>query len=146
MTYTITTTVDGQFEDVLEATAGAIEDEGFGLLTEIDVQSTLEQKLDTEFRRYRMLGACNPSLARDGLDTEPELGALLPCNVVVYETESGAVSVHAVDPERLIGVTGNSELAVTAADVGERFERVIAAVDERFATATDEDSAVAQPT
>jgi len=146
MTYTITTTVEGQFEAVLKATAEAIENEGFGLLTDVDVQATLEEEIGAERSQYRILGACNPSLARDGLDTEPQLGALLPCNVVVYETDSGAISVHAVDPERLIGVTENAELTAAAAEIGERFERVIDAVDGQFPPETDDDEVLAQPT
>ncbi|WP_459191954.1 DUF302 domain-containing protein [Halosimplex sp. J119] len=125
MGYTIQTTVDGEFDDVVERTIGALEDEGFGVLCDIDVQATFAKKLDEEFRQYRILGACNPQLAYDGLGDELELGALLPCNVVVYETDDGPVAVSAVDPAKLVGITDNPELDPIAADVSERFERVL---------------------
>lgn len=137
MTYTITTTVSQPFDDVVDAVTAALEDEGFGILCDIDVQETFRKKLDVEVDKYRILGACNPPLAHEGLGNEPELGALLPCNVIVYAIGDGDVNVSAVDPERLVGVAGNEALAGIAADVRLRFERVIAAIDESF-TSTQE--------
>jgi uncharacterized protein (DUF302 family) len=125
MEYTVQQQVDGEFDDVVERTIDALGDEGFGVLCDIDVQDTFEEKLDEEFRRYRILGACNPSLALEGLEEETELGALLPCNVVVYERDGGDVVVSAVDPERLVGVAGNDELDSIAEEVGDRFDRVL---------------------
>ena len=127
MSYTITTTVDGAFDDVIEATEAALSEEGFGILSDIDMGGTLEQKLDEEFRRYRILGACNPPLALEGLNAEIELGALLPCNVVVYEGEEGEIVVTAADPEELIDLTDNPELDDIAAEIR---ERIVRALDE----------------
>jgi uncharacterized protein (DUF302 family) len=128
MSYTTRKQVDGQFDEVVERTISALEDEGFGVLCDIDVQATFEEKLDEEFRQYRILGACNPQLAFEGLREEIELGALLPCNVVVYEGDDGSVVVSAVDPGRLVGITENPDLDAIAEDVSERFERVLESV------------------
>lgn len=128
MAYTTQKRVDGDFDAVVEATTAALEDEGFGVLCDIDVRATFAEKLDEQFRQYRILGACNPQLAYDGLGDELELGALLPCNVVVYETDEGDVAVSAVDPKRLVGVTDNSDLDPIAEEVAERFERVLDAL------------------
>lgn len=126
MDYTIQKRVDGDFDDVVERTTQALEDEGFGILSDIDFSATFEEKLDEEFRRYRSLGACNPGLALQGFEEEIGLGTLLPCNVAVYETDDGDVVVAAVDPERLLGVTDNADLDFIVEDVTERFERVLA--------------------
>lgn len=127
MGYTTQEQVDGEFDEVVERTVAALEDEGFGVLCDIDVQATFEEKLDREFRRYRILGACNPELAYRGLEEEIELGALLPCNVIVYETDD-AVVVSAVDPNRLVGMADNPELDGIAEDVSDRFGRVLDAL------------------
>ena len=134
MSYTIDKRVAGEFETVVEQTMDALSEEGFGVLCDIDIRETFAEKLDEEFRRYRILGACNPELAHDALDIELRLGALLPCNVVVYETDDGGVGVSAVDPETLLGVVDDSDLDPIASDVRERFERVLNALPE----ATDE--------
>jgi len=128
MGYTLQTTTDGEFHDVVETTVDALEDEGFGVLCDIDVQATLREKLGEEYRQYRILGACNPGLAHEGLEREVELGALLPCNVIVYEADDGAVAVSAVDPERLVGMADNSALDDIGTEVSERFDRVLATV------------------
>lgn len=125
MSYTMDVQVDGEFDEVLERTTAALEDEGFGVLCDIDVQATFRKKLDADFRRYRILGACNPELAHEALQYELALGALLPCNVVVYETDDGGVGVSAVDPEALLSVADNPELDSIAADVRGRFETVL---------------------
>ena len=130
MDYTIQTSVSGDFDDVVSATITALEDEGFGVLCDIDVRATFEAKLDEEFRQYRILGACNPGLAREGLTEEIELGALLPCNVIVYETDGGEVQVSAVDPNQLLDITDNDALESIASDVRERFERVLTVVGD----------------
>lgn len=124
MSYTLDKQIDGAFDDVVAETIDALEDEGFGVLCDIDVQATVEEKLDEDFRQYRILGACNPQLAHQGLEEELELGTLLPCNVVVYDSDDGVV-VSAVDPQRLIGVTDNDELDPIGDDARERFERVL---------------------
>ncbi len=128
--YTIDRTVSGDFGDIVEETITALEDEGFGVLCDIDVQATLEQKLDTDFRQYRILGACNPNQAHNALQDELLLGALLPCNVIVYETDDGEVGVSAVDPKRLIGITDNDALDDVATDVHQSFERVLAKIGD----------------
>ncbi|WP_276274312.1 DUF302 domain-containing protein [Haloarcula litorea] len=130
MTYTIQTAVSAEFDDVVETTIDALKDEGFGVLCDIDVQATLEEKLGEEFRQYRILGACNPPLAHEGLTEEIELGALLPCNVIVYETDDGEIMVSAVDPQQLVGMADNEALDSIATEVHDRFERVLASIAE----------------
>lgn len=125
MGYTMQEQVDGEFDTVVEETVAALEDEGFGVLCDIDVQATFAKKLDREFRQYRILGACNPELAYQGLEDELELGALLPCNVIVYETDDRDIIVSAVDPKQLVGITDNSALDSISEDVFDRFERVL---------------------
>jgi len=129
MPYTMKTRVDEPFDTVVESTIAALQDEGFGVLCDIDVQQTFAEKLDAEFRRYRILGACNPPLAHEGLGEEIELGALLPCNVIVYESDDGGVTVSTVDPDRLVGMADNPALDSIADEVRTRFERVLVAVD-----------------
>ncbi len=133
MKYTITTTVDAPFDDVIAAVTTALEAEGFGILADIDVKATLREKLDVDVDQYRILGACNPALAHQGLAREPALGALLPCNVIVYKTDEKIV-VSAVDPQRLLELTENPQLAEISTDVHERFGRVITAVGEQFSS------------
>ncbi|WP_158059489.1 DUF302 domain-containing protein [Halorussus halophilus] len=124
MDYTMRKQVDDEFDMVVEKTMSALEEEGFGVLCDIDVQTTFAEKLDEEFRQYRILGACNPQLAFEGLADEIELGALLPCNVIVYETDDG-VTVSAVDPKQLVGITENPNLDSISQEVADRFERVL---------------------
>ncbi|WP_435146302.1 DUF302 domain-containing protein [Halobaculum sp. P14] len=128
MSYTLDRQVAGEFGDVVDRTVEALESEGFGVLCDIDVQETLKRKLDEEFRRYRILGACNPPLAHEALETELGLGVLLPCNVVVYEADDGSVAVRAVDPTVMLSVVDDPELDDVASEVRERFERVLAAI------------------
>src|SRR6056297_1133849 len=128
MTYTIQTAVSGEFDDVVETTTDALKDEGFGVLCDIDVQATLEEKLGKEFRQYRILGACNPALAHEGLTEEIELGTLLPCNVIVYESDDGNVVVSAVNPQQLVGIAENTALDSIATEVHERYERVLSTI------------------
>jgi len=130
MVYTIDRRVDGEFDDVVQQTTDELAGEGFGVLCDIDVQETLKQKLDEEFRRYRILGACNPELAHQALETEPQIGALLPCNVIVYESDDDTVGVSAVDPEVLLSVVDNPALDEIAADVRDQFERVMGELSE----------------
>lgn len=129
MEYTLDRTVSGDFENIVDQTIDALEDEGFGVLCDIDVQATLKQKLDVDFRQYRILGACNPEQAHQGLQDELLLGTLLPCNVVVYETDDGDVGVSAIDPGQLVSVTDNEALESIAADVHQSFERVLDEVE-----------------
>lgn len=124
VSYTTNKHVDGSFDEVVETTIDALEDAGFGVLCDIDVQATFEKKLDESFRQYRILGACNPELAHRGLEDELELGTLLPCNVVVYEDDAGDVVVSAVDPGQLLAVADNPALESVGDDASERFEQV----------------------
>ncbi|MCD2203970.1 DUF302 domain-containing protein [Halobacterium sp. KA-6] len=137
MKYTIQTSVSGDFDQVVETTIDELEDEGFGVLCDIDVQATLEEKLGEEFRQYRILGACNPGLAHEGLNEEIELGALLPCNVIVYETDDSEVIVSAVDPQQLVGIADNEALDSIVNEVHDRFERVLASVADELESSTE---------
>lgn len=125
MSYTMDTRVQGGFDATVDRVTDALADEGFGVLCDVDVQQTFEKKLDEEYRRYRILGACNPALARQALDADLQLGALLPCNVVVYETDDGGTGVSAVDPEVLLSLVDDPDVAAVAADVRDRFRRIL---------------------
>ncbi|GAB3315733.1 DUF302 domain-containing protein [Haloplanus salinarum] len=122
--------LSGDFDHVVDRTEAALSEEGFGVLCDIDVRAAFAEKLDLDetFRQYRILGACNPALAHEALGEETKLGALLPCNVVVYETDDGTVGVSAVDPTTLLGVVDDADFDHLADDVRERFERVLASV------------------
>mgnify|MGYP006273206513 CR=1 FL=1 len=137
MSYTVQKTVSGSFDETVDTTIAALESEGFGVLCDIDVQATLEKKLGEEFRQYRILGACNPKLAHEGLNAEIELGALLPCNVIVYEADAGDVVVSAVDPNKLVGIADNPALDDIATEVHERFERVLETVTDELSTSSE---------
>jgi len=117
------------YENALAATKEALKAEGFGVLTEIDVKETMKQKLGAEFRRYDIIGACNPPLAHRALTTELDIGLLLPCNVVVYENDDGGSTVAALDPEKMMSFTGNPELEAVATDAKERLQRALQALE-----------------
>jgi len=117
------------YEEALAATKDALKAEGFGVLTEIDVKETMKQKLGVDFRHYDIIGACNPPLAHQALSEELDIGLLLPCNVVVYEDEAGGCVIAALDPEQMMGFTGNAALGVVAAQAKERLSRALAAVE-----------------
>ena len=125
--YSLAIELDRDFDEVVESTRAALAAEGFGVLTEIDVKATMKAKLDVDREDYLILGACNPPLAHKALDAEPELGVLLPCNVVVYRT-GGKTRVSAVAAEQMLGMVGNEDLAPVATEVAERLDRVLAAV------------------
>ena len=111
------------FEDAIAKATTALKQEGFGVLTTIDVQATLKQKLDADFRRYVILGACNPALAHRALNTDLDVGLLLPCNVIVYEHEGGSV-VSIVDPLSMLGVIANPALESVANEARVKLQRV----------------------
>lgn len=122
--YTLTSTTAIPFDETVQRVRAELEREGFGVLCEIDVQATLKAKLGIESEPYLILGACNPPLAHQALETEPDLGVLLPCNVVVYERD-GETTVSAVDAERMLSLVGNDSLTPIAADVRERLAAVV---------------------
>jgi len=117
------------YEQALERTTEELKKEGFGVLTTIDVKQTIKQKLDKDFRKYAILGACNPPIAYQALSAEIEIGLLLPCNVVVYETDPGRSVVAAVAPLVTLGRVGNEALAPLGVEVDAKLRRVMAAVE-----------------
>jgi uncharacterized protein (DUF302 family) len=121
-------TLSVTFEQALTLIPEALKTEGFGVLTEIDVQGTLKKKLDVDFRRYRILGACNPTLANKALGLALGIGVMLPCNVVVYEGDDGKAVVETINPEKTIAALGMPELVVLATTVKEKLTRVLAAL------------------
>ena len=128
--YGIQRTVDLDFEKAVEAVTSALAEEGFGILTEIDVQATLKKKLDIDRPKYLILGACNPNLANTVLNAEPWAGLLLPCNVVVQEIDGGT-QIAFMDPEVIQRETLNSEIFDTACDAKERLIRVANSLPSR---------------
>jgi uncharacterized protein (DUF302 family) len=121
-------TVALPFDAALERTIASLAAEGFGILTEIDVQATLKKKLDLDRPRLRILGACNPSLAAKAFDAEPSIGLLMPCNVVVREDATGQVHVEMLDPIALFELTGRADVEPLAREVRSRLDRALAAV------------------
>lgn len=128
MSYHFTKTLDRRFEDAVSDATEALKQEGFGILTEIDVQQTLKKKLGVDFRKYRILGACNPPLAHQALQMEDMIGTMLPCNVVVQETDDGKVAVSAVDPVASMQAVGNPKLLDVAQTVQQKLKTVIEAL------------------
>ncbi|WP_374513651.1 DUF302 domain-containing protein [Brevundimonas sp.] len=126
MSYFHARTIPGEFDAVVERTRAALQKHGFGVLTEIDVQGTLKAKIGQDFRPYRILGACNPTMAHEALKLEPHVGAMLPCNVVVQQAADG-VEVFAIDPAASMRAIENPALLEHAGKVGDHLR---AAVDE----------------
>jgi uncharacterized protein (DUF302 family) len=124
MTYYIAKTVSGSFDDVIARVIEALKAEGFGVLTEIDVSATLKKKIGVDFRPYRILGACNPKMAHKALTAEDKIGVMLPCNVIVQQTDNG-VEVAAVDPVASMQAVDNPGLAEIAGPVREALARVV---------------------
>jgi len=125
--YGLTTRLDLPHEEAVERTRAALREEGFGVLTEIDVKATLKKKLDADFRKYVILGGCNPPLAHRALQAELEIGLLLPCNIIVYEEDGGAV-VSAIDPTVAMSIAESPSLEEVAATVQAKLNRVIEAL------------------
>lgn len=128
MSYYISTTFKGTFDEAVQKTTEELKKEGFGVLTEIDVKDTLKKKLDVDFKKYRILGACNPNMAHKALTTEDKIGTMLPCNVIVEEHEDGTVEVSAVDPLASMQVVENDDLKTIANQVKEMLSKVIKSV------------------
>ena len=119
--------LDIPYDAAVEKVTAALKEEGFGVLTEIDVKATLKKKLDVDFKRYVILGACNPPLAYQALQNEPDIGLLLPCNVIVYETDAGSL-VNIIDPLSMLGFVNNPALDPVAEEARKRLERAAAAL------------------
>ncbi|MGB4858349.1 MAG: DUF302 domain-containing protein, partial [Dokdonella sp.] len=113
------------FDDAIARATEVLNQEGFGILTDIDVKATMKKKLDKDFRDYRILGACNPSMAWQALQAEDMIGTMLPCNVIVQQRDNGDIEVAAVDPAASMQAVDNPGLARVAADVRDRLKRVI---------------------
>ena len=125
MAYSFTRQVDLSFEQALQKVTAELQREGFGVLTEIDVQATMKKKLNVQYKKYKILGACNPPLAHQALSAEPLVGLLLPCNVVVFENAQGKTVVSAIDAQAMLSVIDRPEVAPIAAEVNKKLKRVI---------------------
>lgn len=125
MKYYFSKIIEGDFANVIQKVEGLLKEEGFGVLTEIDVKETLKKKIDVEFRNYRILGACNPNFAYQALQLEDKIGVMLPCNVVVQELEDGRIEIFAIDPITTMEVVNNPELLKIANQVAEKFQKII---------------------
>jgi uncharacterized protein (DUF302 family) len=128
MSYYFNKIIDGPFEAAVAATREALKAEGFGVITEIDVQTTLKTKIGVDFRPYLILGACNPAMAHEALKLEDKVGAMLPCNVVVQALPDGRVEVAAIDPVASMQAIDNPVLLQTAGQVADKLRAVVAAL------------------
>jgi len=127
--YGIKHVVNYTYEEAVVKITAALAEQGFGVLTEIDVKATLKKKIDQDFTKYVILGACNPGLAYEALSEEIDIGLLLPCNVIVYEhPENGKTVIGVIDPEMMVQATGRTDLVEFAKNVREKLQNAIAAV------------------
>jgi uncharacterized protein (DUF302 family) len=129
MTFQTRRELTTSYDRVLAKLPEALKTEGFGVLTEIDVQDTLKKKLGVDFRRYRILGACNPALAHQALQAELEIGLMLPCNVIVYEGEPGHTVVSAIDPTQTMASLDNAKLKELATTVRDKLARALSRLE-----------------
>lgn len=125
MQYYISKTIDGNFSDTIEKVSELLSDEGFGILTEIDVSKTLKNKLDVDYKNYVILGACNPHLALRAFTAEDKIGTLMPCNVIVIDQGEGKIEVATMDANALMSQIGNSDLNILALEATKRLTRVL---------------------
>lgn len=125
VTYAFGKVVNASYEEAIVRATEALAKEGFGVLTEIDVAATLKKKLDKDVAPYRILGACNPQFAARALDFEPEIGALLPCNVIVRVDREGKTRVEVMDPLAVLGLVGKAEIEPIASEVRQRLQRML---------------------
>jgi uncharacterized protein (DUF302 family) len=129
MSFTISRILKSDFDAAIERTIAALKSEGFGILSDIDVKATMKAKLGIDdFPLYRILGACNPPIAHAALLAQPDIGVMLPCNVVVRETSDGHVEVAAINPTTVMGAVGNPALHALAEDVAAKLAKAVAAV------------------
>lgn len=125
MTYYFNTIIPGDFDIIVEKVTELLKNEGFGILTEIDIQKTLKNKLDVNFRNYKILGACNPSFAHLALKVENKIGTMLPCNIIVQELEDNSIEVAAINPMVSMQAVKNKKLETIAEEVSSKLENVI---------------------
>jgi uncharacterized protein (DUF302 family) len=125
MTYYFSKTVRSGFDEAVSKITQALKEEGFGILTEIDVKSTLKKKLDVDFRKYRILGACNPPYAYKALQAEDKVGTMLPCNVIVQETDDGEVEIAAIDPIASMKAIDNPGLRDIAEIISQKLKNIV---------------------
>jgi uncharacterized protein (DUF302 family) len=125
MRYYFNTTIEGNFENVVQKTTEALQKEGFGILTDIDVTTTLKKKLGVDFRKYRILGACNPPYAYKALQEEDKIGTMLPCNVIVQQIDTDKIEVAAIDPMASMLAVENSSLGDIAREIQGKLKKVI---------------------
>ena len=123
--YAFSNVLDTSYEDAVSKVKNALKEEGFGVLTEIDVKETMKKKLDKEFRNYVILGACNPPYAHRSLEADLDVGLLLPCNVIVYETDDGKAYIAAINPVSVLKIIKSQELRTIAEEVSEKLKRAI---------------------
>jgi len=128
MTYYYSKTVNLGFDEAVSSVTQALKKEGFGILTDIDVKSTIKKKLDVDFRNYRILGACNPPFAYKALQAEDKIGTMLPCNVIVQETADGGIEIAAIDPIASMKAIDNPKLSEIAETIGQKLKTVIETV------------------
>lgn len=125
MSYYFSKVLDNSFEEAIDKITKELKEEGFGILTEIDVKETFKNKLNVDFRKYKILGTCNPKLAHQAISAENKIGTMLPCNVIVQETEDGKTEVTAVDPAASMTAVENKELEAIAQEVQSKMKAVI---------------------
>jgi uncharacterized protein (DUF302 family) len=135
MSYYIATTLQTPFEEAIKQTEAALKEEGFGVISRIDIQEALKTKIGVDFRPYTILGACNPALAHEALKLEDKVGTMLPCNVVVQARKDGSSEVAAIDPVASMQAIENAQLAEAAREVRERLSRVIQSLAAETASA-----------
>jgi len=128
MSYYFNTVLDCSFDEAIARVTDELKQEGFGILSEIDVQTTLKKKLDVDFKKYKILGACNPPFAYQALQTEEKIGTMLPCNVIVMEKDNGQIEVAAIDPIASMQAIANPQLQGIADQVQAKLKKVIASL------------------
>lgn len=130
MSYFINLSTNFDFENAIDRVSKALQTEGFGILTDIDVKATLKEKIDVDFKKYRILGACNPTFAHKALQVEDQIGIMMPCNVTVIEQDNGHVDISIMDPTAAFNVIENDELQPFAKELKQKLERCLTYLDE----------------